>query len=134
MYDDSDGASSVAVAVELRGQGLTWLEIADHLRRRFGLTALVAMRAAHGWTRDRAAEEWNRRWPGDAASPHQFAYWEAWPKPTGHPPSQLALGRLAELYECAAADLIGGVADFRATDAHAVRAGAAPGTGAVSRL
>lgn len=114
---------SEAMAAELRGQGMTWLEIAEHLRHRFGLNALTAMRAAHGWTQRRAAEEWNRRWPEDEKTDKQFSYWEAWPTPSGHPPSQLSLARLAEMYECAAADLIGGVADFRSSDAHAVLIG-----------
>jgi hypothetical protein len=66
----------------------------------------VALRLAHGWSQRRAADEWNQRWPGNPKTFKNFSYWELWPASTGHAPSLEVLANLAELYECAAADLL----------------------------
>jgi hypothetical protein len=45
-----------------------------------------------------------------------FSYWELWSSSTGYAPSLEVLGRLAELYECSAGDLLSDYADFRDRD------------------
>ena len=90
----------------LRAQGLTWLQIARQLRRRYGIPALVAARAAHGWSRTEVAQAWNERWPDEDKSFKNLQYWEAWPGPAGYPPALPDLIRLAELYQMAASDLL----------------------------
>jgi hypothetical protein len=98
----------VTLAEALRADGRAWPEIGAALRHRYGLNARVAMRVAHGWTQADTAREWNRRWPDDPKTFKNISYWENWPSPTGHMPSLLVLDRLAELYECDAADLLAG--------------------------
>jgi hypothetical protein len=94
------------LAATLRGQGRSWSAVAATLRDRYGLNGRVAMRLAHGWGQADVAEAWNRRWPQDPKTFKNISYWETWPASTGHAPSLVVLGRLAELYECDAADLI----------------------------
>jgi hypothetical protein len=76
----------------------------------------VALRLARDWSQRDAAEQWNTRWPADPKTFKNFSYWELWPADTGHAPSLDVLARLAELYVCRVADLLGDGADFRAAD------------------
>jgi hypothetical protein len=85
----------------LRVEGMSWVVVADVLRRRYRLNARVAFRYAHGWSQRRAADEWNRRWPDELKTAKIFSYWEQWPSNTGHVPSFDNLCKLAELYGCA---------------------------------
>ena len=117
----------LALGAELRAHGVGWAGIAAMLRDRYGLNARVAMRLAHGWGQADAAEAWNRRWPHEPRTFKNFSYWETWPASTGHAPSLLVLGRLAELYECDAADLIADWATHRDQDAAASAPVAEPG-------
>jgi hypothetical protein len=105
------------LAAHLRGEGLTWSEIADVFRHRYGVNARVALRLVHGWSQQDAADRWNDLWPDDPKTFKNFSYWEQWPNPTGYEPSLGVLSRLAELYHCHIADLLTDSKDFRAQDA-----------------
>lgn len=100
----------------LRGEGKSWVEIVETLRRRYRFNARVALRYAHGWSQRQAADEWNKRWPDELKSFKMFSYWEMWPSTTGHAPSFDNLNKLAELYECAVSDLLVDLPDFRHRD------------------
>jgi len=106
----------LALAEELRDAGHTWVQIAAELRQRYRLNTLVAMRLAHGWSQRDAAEAWCARWPNEPKTFKNFSYWEVYPSPTGYAPSLAVLGRLAELYECATADLLADGPTFRHCD------------------
>jgi transcriptional regulator with XRE-family HTH domain len=102
-------------AAQLRTEGAAWADIAAVLRVRYGLNGLTAARQAHGWTQQRAADEWRRRWPGAPIEQKTISGWETW-ETTGRTPSLRVLNRLAELYTVAASDLLAGWADFRPED------------------
>jgi hypothetical protein len=104
------------LAESLRMAGKPWHEVAVVFREHYGVNARVALRLAHGWTQQRAADEWMRRWPDDPKTFKNFSYWEQWPNGTGYEPSLSVLTRLAELYQCAISDLISDCGDFRAHD------------------
>jgi len=76
----------------------------------------VAFRLAHGWSQREAADRWNDRWPADPKTFKNLSYWELWPSQTGHAPSLDVLTRLAELYECAVAEMLSDCADYRDRD------------------
>jgi hypothetical protein len=99
----------------LRAEGKTWVQIADVLRERYDYNARAAMRVAHGWSQQRAADEWNRRWRDELKTAKSFSHWETWPT-SGHAPSLRVLDQLAQLYECGAADLLVDVSDYRYRD------------------
>lgn len=104
------------LARQLRDRGADWWEIAAHLRDLYQIGGLTAARQAHDWSQQRAVDEWRARWPGSPVEQKTLSAWECWPHGrSGHAPSLDTLGRLAELYEVAAADLVAGWADFRAT-------------------
>lgn len=105
------------LAAELRSEGKTWVEVAEVFRQRFRLNPRVALRAVRGWSQAQAAEEWNRRWPDEPKTHKSFSYWEIWPGKGGYTPSQDNLVRLAEIYECAVADLLADLPSFRHLDA-----------------
>lgn len=105
------------LSASLREQHRSWAQIADVLRQRYGVNARVSLRLAHGWSQRQAADRWNERWPAEPKTFKNFSYWENWPSKTGYAPSLDVLGRLAELYECGAGDLLIDYADFRHLDA-----------------
>jgi tetratricopeptide (TPR) repeat protein len=76
----------------------------------------VAFRLAHTWSQRQAAEEWNKRWPDEPKTFKNFSYWETWPSVTGHEPSLVVLGKLAQLYECSVSDLVIDQPDYRHID------------------
>jgi hypothetical protein len=104
------------LAAGLRAEHRTWVEIAAVFSDRYGLNLRAALRMVRDWSQRDAAEQWNSRWPADPKTFKNFSYWELWPGPTGYAPSLDVLGRLAELYECSIADLVGDCVDFRSTD------------------
>ncbi|MQA63668.1 MAG: hypothetical protein GEU86_19835 [Actinophytocola sp.] len=101
---------------KLRAERKMWPEVAAEFCDRYGVNVRAALRMARDWSQRDAADEWNKRWPNDPKTFKNFSYWELWPGPTGHAPSLEVLGRLADLYECSAADLVSDVADFRTRD------------------
>jgi hypothetical protein len=103
------------VAAELRDGGMSWAGVAAVLRERYGLGGLAAARQAHGWSQRQAADEWCRRWPERPISQGTLSGWENWPI-SGRQPELRTIGRLAELYEVAASDLLAGWADYRGHD------------------
>lgn len=105
-----------ALVERLRGEGKTWSQIASVFRKKYRVNGRVAMRMAHRLSQREVADEWNSRWPDDIKSFKNISYWEQWPSSTGHQPSLVALGRLAEIYQCSIADLVADCADFRRLD------------------
>ncbi len=104
------------LAESLRSAGKPWPEVAAVFRERFSVNARTALRLAHGWTQQQAADEWTKRWPDDPKTFKNFSYWEQWPSGNGYEPSLGVLARLAELYQCAVADLLADCGDFRSHD------------------
>ena len=113
---NSSRQAQIALALSLRANGQTWVEIADTLRARHGLNARAAMRIARGWSQSDVAEAWVRRWPDEPRTFKNISYWEQWPGRSGYAPSLDVLAKLAELYECRVADLVVDLADFRLSD------------------
>jgi len=108
--------ATLSLVGELRARGMAWAQIAAQLRVESNRGPLAAMRVAHGWTQQTAAEEWNKHWPEDKKTFKNFSYWENWPGDSGYPPHLPTLLRLAELYQCAMSDLTEGLGDFRHLD------------------
>lgn len=100
----------------LRSSGSSWVDVAEALKTCYRINPRLAFRYAHGWSQDKAAEEWNKRWPDEQKSFKNFSNWESWPGSTGHAPSYNNLGKLAELYECAVSDLLADLPNFRHLD------------------
>jgi hypothetical protein len=100
------------IAQRLRAEGRSWFEVADTFRKRFGVNARVAWRWARGWNQRRVADEWCQRWPDDPKTAKNISTWETWPH-SGHAPSLVTLGRLAEIYECDLADLVADLFCYR---------------------
>jgi len=106
----------LSLTSEMRLGGATWIKIAHEISQQFKVNKLVAMRLAHGWSQRDAADEWCRRWPDQPKTFKSFSYWEIWPGASGYEPSLSVLIRLANLYECAVADLVADLPDFRYLD------------------
>lgn len=115
--------AQIRLSKQLRAEGKTWVEVAEVFRSEYKLNARVALRLVRGWSQTDAARHWNDRWPREPKTFKNFSYWEQWPSSTGHAPSLEILSRLAELYECAVADLLVDQSDHRRQDAmHRARA------------
>lgn len=103
------------LAARMRAEGMTWAEIATAFRGRYGVNARVAPRLARGWSQREVADRWASRWPDDPKTSKHISYWEQWPALTGYEPGLHVLSNLACLYECAVADLLADVGNYRET-------------------
>jgi hypothetical protein len=103
------------LSARMRADGLTWAEIAVAFRARYRVNARAAARLARGWSQGEVAARWTARWPDDPKTSKHISYWEQWPGPTGREPGLRILFSLACLYECAVADLLADVGDYRET-------------------
>lgn len=113
-------------AQELRARGWTWAQVAADFCGRYRVNARVAHRLARGWSQREAADAWNARWPDDPKTFKNFSTWELWPSSTGHAPSLTTLDRLAQLYECAAGDLLTDMPNYGVTPEQAASVGGLP--------
>jgi hypothetical protein len=101
------------LSAKLRAEGMTWGEIADLLRERYGISARAAMRRAHGWTQAEVALQWLERWPSRARTAKDISAWELWPSSrSGRAPRPEDLDKLARLYECDVADIVRDIPGF----------------------
>lgn len=57
----------------LRSAGSSWVDVAEALRQSYQINPRLAFRYAHGWSQERAAEEWNKRWPDELKSFKNFS-------------------------------------------------------------
>lgn len=103
------------LAVRMRAEGNTWVEISDVIRTRYGVSARAAIRLAHGWSQDRVAHEWCARWPDEPKAAKNISTWETWPH-SGHAPSLDTLERLAQIYGCDIGDLLVDLPGYRDRD------------------
>jgi len=108
-------AQVLQVVYELQQTGNLPHQIAPVLAERFGYPALPAMRLAHGWSQGDAAQAWNDRWPNELKTFKNFSYWETWfdGSSRGYAADLPTLHRLAQLYQCAVADLLAGYGEHR---------------------
>jgi tetratricopeptide (TPR) repeat protein len=116
----------------MREVGRTWRDIARVIKERYRVAPMVAFRLAHGWTQEEVADRYNAAWPSEhPKTGNQISYWENWrlDAPSGSTarmPSYRDLDRLAQLYECAVADLLD-APDYGERDPNAVTPEAASG-------
>jgi hypothetical protein len=110
------------LAERLRAEGGSCLELSAAFRERYGVNARVAWRWVRGWSQRRVADEWYKRWPHDPKTAKNISNWETWPQ-SGHAPSLVTLGRLAQVYECDLADLVVDLFCYRAAQSDALSAG-----------
>ena len=104
------------LARTLRADGRPWPLVADTIRRKYRINALTALRLAHGYTQSEVADQWCQRWPDDPKTFKNISYWENWPGKCSREPSLIVLSRLAEIYQCAVADLVAGLGDHSYAD------------------
>jgi hypothetical protein len=98
-----------ALTCRLRGEGMTWPQVAARIQAAEHVNKRVAMRLARGLAQWQVARAWNERWPAGDGGPgitdQHISYWETWPH-SGREPSAGTLCRLAVIYECGVDDLI----------------------------
>jgi hypothetical protein len=103
------------VAAALRARQASWVRIAETIRHDYdGVSALEALRIAHGWRQRDVADAWNRRWPDELIDPQKVSYAESWLSlpGAGREPRLSTLMRFAEIMECDVEDLVRGLATF----------------------
>ena len=104
-------AEREALRHEMLQTGCGFAEIVAEMRTRWRMRPREAWRHAHGWTLQQVADHLDTAAitrPGSAlaADASLIGKWEKWPAPSGRRPTLRVLTLLADVYDCAAEELL----------------------------